>query len=406
MRGCLAVGAVACQNKVGSGFPRQPKAGLLVGIALSSQIVNVIATFLRREAALVACVITTALFFTVLAEPMKSLDGLGEFSFFSIWLLAVILWAAFSVLRHADVIAHQLGEPIGTLVLTLSVMCIEVSIITSVMFTGEPNAGFARDTMFAVIMIALNGLVGLALLVGGLRHHEQTYNLQSAQSYLGVLLPLAGCVLILPNFTRSTAAGTFSTPQLIFIGIIAFLIYSVFLAIQTISHRKIFEEPDDGEHTHNAECGTRPPLVFHGVMLIAYLIPIVLLAKKLGLALDFAIATLGAPQALGGVIVAALVLAPEGLSSLFAAMQNRLQRSVNLLLGSAVASIGLTVPAVVVITLMTGNALTLGLSPASTVLLALTLGSAVITFFSGRTNILQGAVHLVLFLAYILLIFD
>ncbi len=141
-------------------------------------------------------------------------------------------------------------------------------------------------------------------------------------------------------------------------------------------------------------------------MLIAYLIPIVLLAKKLGYALDYAIATLGAPQALGGVIVAALVLAPEGLSALFAAMQNRLQRSVNLLLGSAVASIGLTVPAVVIITLVTGNALTLGLTPANSILLALTIGSAVITFFSGRTNILQGAVHLVLFLAYLLLIFD
>lgn len=367
---------------------------------------NSITTFLRREASLVACLLTTALFFTVFAEPVKNLGGLGQFSFFSIWLLAIILWAAFSVLRHADVIAHQLGEPLGTLVLTLCVMCIEVSIITAVMFTGEPNSGFARDTMFAVIMLVLNGLVGLALLLGGLRHHEQTYNLQSAQSYLGVLLPLAVCVLILPNFTRSTAAGTYSTPQLVFVGLIAFLIYSVFLAIQTIRHREFFEEPGGNDHEPDSDCATPAPLAFHGVMLIAYLIPIVLLAKKLGYGLDYAIATLGAPQALGGVIVAALVLAPEGLSSLFAAMQNRLQRSVNLLLGSAVASIGLTVPAVVIITLLTGNALTLGLSAADSILLALTLGSAVITFFSGRTNILQGAVHLVLFLAYLLLIFD
>ncbi len=362
--------------------------------------------FLRREAALIGCLISVALFFTVLAEPVEQLDGALPFAFFTVWLVGIILWAAFSVLRHADIIAHELGEPLGTLVLTLSVMCIEVSIITAVMFSGEPNPAFARDTMFAVIMIVLNGLIGLALLLGGIRHHEQTSNLQGAQSYLGVLLPLAGFVLILPNFTLSTPEGTFSTSQLVFVGGIAFLLYGVFLAIQTVRHREFFTEPAATTVDHSSTDAPRPRLVVHFVFLLAYLIPIVLLAKKLGYSMDYAITNLGAPQALGGVIVAAMVLAPEGLSALFAALNNRLQRSINLLLGSAVASIGLTIPAVVVITLLTGNPLTLGLNHADSILLVVTLASALITFFSGKTNILQGAIHLVLFLAYLILIFD
>ncbi|MGC1479570.1 MAG: ionic transporter y4hA [Chthoniobacterales bacterium] len=366
---------------------------------------NSLTAFFRREAALFASIVTTILFFTVLAGPMKNLDSPVAFAFYSAWLLAIILWAAFSVLRHADVIAHRLGEPLGTLILTIAVMGIEVSIIMAVMFTGEPNPAFARDTMFAVIMLVVNGLVGLALLMGGLKHHEQTYNLQSAQSYLGVLLPLSVCVLILPNFTQSTPEGTYSTPQLIFVGVISILIYAVFLAIQTVRHREFFADPNSAnfEHEHDAD---EPSLVPHFILLILYLIPIVLLAKNLGYAMDYAIVTLGAPPAIGGVIVAAMVLAPEGLSALFAALNNRLQRSVNLLLGSSVASIGLTAPAVVAITLVTGNALTLGLSHADSVLLALTLATAIITFFSGKTNILQGAIHLVLFLAYLILIFD
>ncbi len=365
-----------------------------------------LASFLRREAALIGCLISTALFFTVLADPVKNVGSLGAFSLFTVWLVGIILWAAFSVLRHADVIAHELGEPLGTLVLTLAVMCIEVSIIAAVMFTGEPNAGIARDTMFAVIMIVINGLAGLALLLGGIRHHEQTYNLQSAQSYLGVLLPLSVCVLILPNFTRSTSEGTFSTPQLIFVGLIAFLIYGVFLAIQTARHREFFAEPTDSADSSEDSEKPKPSIGYHVVLLLAYLVPIVLLAKNLGYTVDYAIADLGAPQALGGVIVAIMVLAPEGLSALFAALDNRLQRSINLLLGSAVASIGLTIPAVVIITLFTGHPLTLGLNPANSILLVVTLGSAFITFSGGKTNILQGAVHLVLFLAYLILIFD
>lgn len=371
---------------------------------------NAVTSFLKREAALVACVVTAILFFTVLLEPAKNLSSFGLFAFFSVWLIAIILWAAFSVLRHADIIAHELGEPLGTLILTLAVMCIEVSIIGAVMFTGSPNPGFARDTIFAVIMIVLNGLVGVGLLLGGLRHHEQTYNLQSAQSYLGVLLPLAVFVLILPNFTESTPEGSFSTLQLSFVGADAMLIYAVFLAIQTRRHRAFFESAADAvavEHAHEADPSDgKVNVLFHSIMLVLYLVPIVLLAKKLGYAMDFAIETLNAPQAIGGVIVAGMVLAPEGLSAIFAAMQNNLQRSVNLLLGSAVASIGLTVPAVVAITLFTGNPLVFGLNNADSVLLTLTLASSIITFSSGRTNVLQGAVHLVLFAAYVVLIFD
>ncbi len=364
-------------------------------------------TFLRREAGLIGSIATTILFFTVFAEPVKHPVHPAVLILLSLWIVATILWASFSVLRHADVLAHELGEPLGTLVLTVSVTCIEVSIITAVMFTGEPNPEFARDTMFAVIMLVMNGLIGLALLLGGFLHHEQTCHLQGSQSYLGVLLPLSICILVLPNFTRSTPEGTYSSLQLTLVGVTGLLLYGIFLGIQTIRHRDFFSEPaDPGSAVHEpppAQQHSRPARI---VLLLAYLIPIVLLAETLGHGMDYAITNLGAPAALGGVIVAAMVLAPEGLSALSAALNNRLQRSINLLLGSAVASIGVTIPAVVVITLVTGKPLILGLPAAESVLLALTLASAIITFFSGKTNILQGAIHLVLFVVFGILIFD
>ncbi len=319
-------------------------------------------------------------------------------------LFAVIIWAAFAVLRHAEAVGHRLGEPFGTLVLTLAVTCIEVSIITAVMFSGEAGAGFARDTMFAVVMIVMNGLLGLALLVGGLRHREQALQLQSAQSYLGVIVPLAVGTLVLPNFTRSMPDASLSLLQSIFLAGMALVLYGVFLSIQTSSHREIFEElaetpPSEGDTLRYA-------LGVHVGLLVAYLVPIVLLAENLGHSLAPTINDAGLPVALGGTLVAVMVLAPEGLSALNAARRNRLQRSVNLLLGSVLASIGLTVPTVIGIAFFTGRHLTLGVTPANMVLLTLTLASSVLTFFSGRTNVLQGAIHLALFVGYFVLMFD
>ena len=327
-------------------------------------------------------------------------------------LFAVILAAAFGVVRHADALAVLLGEPYGTLILTLSVISIEVMMISAVMLTGNENPTLARETMYAVVMIGLNGMVGTTLILGGLRHHEQEYNLQGANAFIALILPLAVLALVLPNFTRSTEGPTLSLPQEIFLFLICVGLYAVFLAVQTVRHRSYFlapqaaadpDAPDlDDEHPGLV---LRGPWV-HAVLLVAYLVPIVYLAKMLAIPIDVGINRFGAPAALGGFIVAVLVLSPEVMSAIRAALANRLQRSVNIFLGSVAATIALTVPAVIVISIATGKRITLGLPPVDSLLLLLTLAVSIVTFSSGRTNVLQGAIHLVLFFAYLVLIFD
>jgi Ca2+:H+ antiporter len=331
------------------------------------------------------------------------------FALLAIWLFGTVLLAAFAVVRHADSLAVKLGEPYGTLVLTLSVISIEVMVIAAAM-TAENGAGapIARDAMFAVIMIVLNGMIGLTLLIGGLRYHEQSYNLQGASAYLAMIVSLSGLGLILPNFTRATAAPTFSPWQAIFLSVMSIGVYGVFLAIQTSRHRTYFMAPEEteevaGDSHHNI--ATRS-MAYHGCFLIAYLLPMVLLSKNLAVPIEYGTSVLRAPQALAGFIVAALVLFPESLSAFRAAQANQLQRSVNLLLGSVLATIGLTIPAVLIIGLITGQNVVLGLAPPQVVLLVLTLVVSIVTFTSSRTNVLLGAVHLLLFLAYFMLIFD
>lgn len=324
------------------------------------------------------------------------------------WLFVAMLWATFGVVRQADALADLLGEPYGTLILTLAVIGIEVALISAVMLAGEASPTLARDTMHAVLMIVLNGLVGAALLLGGIFHREQDYNLQGARSFIAVLLPLAVISLILPKFTESTATPTFSPLQEGFFAVMAVLLYGVFLAVQTVRHRGYFEEPDianNGSVRVRQGHGAIGSATYHTVLLILTLVPIVLLSKRLAKLVDFGIVQAGAPIALGGVIIALLVLAPEGLAALRAARANHLQRSVNLLLGSALATIGLTVPAALAIGLAIGQPVILGLSDASAVLLLLTLVMSALTFGGVRTGVLQGAVHLVLFLAYLMLIF-
>jgi Ca2+:H+ antiporter len=322
------------------------------------------------------------------------------------WLFAVILIAAFAAVRHADAVAAQVGEPLGTLVLTLSVISIEVLMVSAVMLTGADNPTLARDTMYSVVMIVLNGLVGLSLLVGGLRHHEQEYNLQGANAFLALIIPLAALGLILPSYTHSVSGPRLSILQEIFLMAASLGLYAVFLAVQTVRHRSYFthlppraKEPMDH---HEASLSTQ----LHALLLLAYLVPVVVLSEQVGLPLEHSVERIDAPPELAGLLVALLILAPEGLAALRGALANQLQRAVNVALGSAAATIGLTVPAVLAIGLWTGELVVLGLDDEDTVLLSLTLLVSVVTFSSGRTNVLQGAVHLVLFLAYVLLIFD
>ena len=324
------------------------------------------------------------------------------------WLFAAILGSALAVVRHADDLAEQLGEPYGTLILTLSVTVIEVTSISAVMLHGEANPTLARDTLFAVVMIILNGMVGLSLLVGGWCHREQHHNLQGANVYLGAIVPLIVLSLVLPNFTQTTPGATLSFAQQVFLVFVSIGLYGTFLVVQTGRHSGYFSVVPDGRSGSTA---TPPPapdrrVAWPAIGLVANLLPALFLAEQLSRPIDHLIETLLAPAAVGGVIVAALVATPEALGAVRAALANQLQRSVNIFLGSVLATIGLTVPAMVLISEMSGHSMILGVQHAELVLLVLTIVVSMITFASGRTNILQGAVHLVLFAAYILLIFQ
>ena len=330
-----------------------------------------------------------------------------------VWLLGVILYCIFGVVRHADRLAEILGEPIGTLILTISVTVIEVSLISAVMFEGQSNPTLARDTMFAVVMIMMNGMVGLALLAGGFRHVQQEYNLEGARAYLAVLIPLAVLSLILPDWTISTAAGTMSIAQTIFFSVATISLYGVFLGLQTMRHRGFFLEPsmvavelepEDPESKPPAKRG--PVILGHSVMLFLTMVPIVGLAEYLAVIVEQGIRDLNIPTAIGGVLIACLILAPESIAALEAAMANRLQRSINLCLGSVLSTLALTVPFVLIIGLVTGHTIKLGLDGDNAVLLILTILVSMLTFGGGRTNMLQGAVHILLFLSFVLLIFS
>ena len=324
-----------------------------------------------------------------------------------LWLFAVIVWSAICVVRHADCLAIKLGEPYGTLILTLSAISIEVVMISTAMLHGANNPTLGRDAVFAVIMIALNGLVGLALLVGGLRHGEQYYNLQGVNSYLNVIMTLAVLGLVLPVFTTSTGGPTFSTEQSIFLVATSLLLYGIFLLIQTVRHRYYFLESKDtvveGEPAHHPL--TVRSITFHATTLLLYLLAVILLAEKFAIPLDNSIEQFHMPQEFGGAIIAVLVLSPEGLGAIRASVHNQLQRSINILLGSVLATIGLTIPAVLTIGLITKRTVTLGVQGGNLPLLLLTLAVSVVTFTSRKTNVLQGCIHLLLFAVFALLIF-
>jgi Ca2+:H+ antiporter len=323
-----------------------------------------------------------------------------------LWLFGTVMGSALAVVRHADQVAEVLGEPYGTLVLTLSVTAIEVMSITAVMLHGANNPTLVRDTLFAIIMIVLGVMVGGSLLMGGWRHREQQYNLQSANSYLSVIIPLAVMTLSLPDFTSTTPGPTLSLPQELFVAVMSVGLYGVFLAIQTGRHRGYFRFDEPGEHRPHTVPHGRGQLLRHGVLLIAYMAPVALLAEQLAHPIDYFIETLAAPAPLGGVIIAVMVAAPEALGATRAALSNHLQRSVNIFLGSVLSTIGLTVPVMLAVSYFTAHEVYLGLDPANDLLLVLTLAVSVVTFASGRTNVLQGAVHVVLFAAFVMLIFQ
>jgi Ca2+:H+ antiporter len=368
-------------------------------------------SLVRGEASALAPFVTAAIFLLLGHGWEVILPNLVLSGFVFMWLFAMIVVGSVAVVRHSDGLAVLLGEPFGTIILTLSVTSIEILTIAIVMTTGNPNPTLARDTMFSVVMIVLNGLVGLALLLGGLRHREQEYNLQGVIAYLSVIVSLAVFGLIVPNFTETTPGPTFSPGQEVFLIVMCLGLYGVFLAIQTTRHPTFFvevvhDEPGRKAFSYDAhrELLDVRTLPYHAVFLVGHLALVIYLAEKLAVLLNNGLDDLGAPPALGALLVAILVLAPEGLGGIYAALANRMQRAVNILLGSVLATLSLTIPSVVIIGLLHGTNVILGLDRVETVILALTLIVSMLTFASGRTNVLQGAVHVMLFLAYLMLI--
>lgn len=364
---------------------------------------NPFINFFRKEWVLISSYGTTAAFLidkNFLDDDPGTIGGILLF----VWLFTAMLLASFAVVRHADVLAEKLKEPLGTLILTLAVTSIEVLMISSLMLHGN-NPALARDTMFSVVMVVLGGLLGAALLTGGIKFGEQNFNLKGVNSFLGLILPLSIFSLVLPNFTRTGGDGMFSSLHACWLMFLSLIIYAVFLAVQTRFHREFFNEAGwspsaSEEHESKVSVGRE------SLLLIVHLIPVILLSKQLAHLLDYVVHRNNLPVDLVGFVVAILILAPEGLAAIQSAGRNHMQRSVNVLLGSVLATISLTVPAALAISLIYGKPLLLGLSPSYMLLLAVTLGSSIVTFGQGQTNILQGFVHLLLFAAYIVLMFD
>jgi len=319
-------------------------------------------------------------------------------------LLVILFGTVFAAVHHAEVIAQKIGEPYGTLLLTLAVTVIEVALIATIMLGEKPVPTLARDTVFAVVMIVCNGLVGICILVGGLRYREQDFQISGANLYLSVLVVLATITLILPNYTLTTPGPIYSAGQLGFVSVVTVILYGVFLYIQTVRHRDYFIN-EKGDADDNLTQTSSRTLMLSIALLLVSLLAVVLLAKKFSLVVDAGAALIGAPPAFAGILVALLILLPESVAAISAARKNDLQKSINLALGSSLATIGLTIPAVAEAAYVLDKTLVLGLEQREMVLLAMTLVLSMLTFGTGRTNILFGLVHTLVFAVFVFMVF-
>ncbi|KQM83774.1 calcium:proton antiporter [Agromyces sp. Leaf222] len=335
-------------------------------------------------------------------------------------ILAAIMVAAFGVVNQAEHLAEKVGEPFGTLILTLTVVVIEVALIASVMLGPSGSATIGRDSLFAVMMIIINGVMGLAILLGGLRHGPQNYNTVGTSVYLAVIVALSLCTLVLPNFTSSTPGGTLTSFQSIGIAVLAAALYAFFLVMQVGRDRNLFVQPvvpsaavpsstsaapSGASASASANPAARGELVGRALLLIVTVLPIVLLSHDLGVLVDLGIEATGAPVALSGVVIAIIVFTPEAVTAIRASLADQNQRAFNLGLGAFVSTVGLTIPVILVIGLISGQEVVLGETPANMVLIAITLAMTLITFFSPRTTAVHGAVHLMLFGVFAILLF-
>jgi len=324
---------------------------------------------------------------------------------FSLWFVAAALIAAvFVAVHHAELIALRVGEPFGTLVLALAVTVIEASLIVALMLSGgEAASALARDTVFATVMIICNGVVGLCLLLGALRHRVLAFQVEGTSPALSVLATLATLTLVLPMFTTTTPGPTLSPAQLVFAGIVSLALYAVFVFVQTVRHREYFLPVEAGSEDPHAAVPSTPVAFMSLGLLLLSLIAVVGLAKSLAPSIEAAVEAASVPHAVIGIAIALMVLLPETLAAARAALRNRMQTSFNLALGSALATIGLTIPAVAAISLALDLPLDLGLPDKEIGLLALTLLISAMTLSRGSATVLQGTVHLVLFAVFLFL---
>lgn len=321
---------------------------------------------------------------------------------------AVLIAAVLAAVHHAEVVAHRVGEPFGSLVLAVAVTIIEVALIVTLMASGKPGTDtLARDTVFAAVIITCNGIVGVSLLLGSIRHNLPRFNPEGTGAALGIVATLTTITLVLPTFTVSEPGPQFTPSQLGFVAVAALALYAAFVLTQTRRHREFFlpvstsgEAIDGNEHAPTPTL--KATMLSLGLLLVS-LIAVVGLAKAVSPALEAGVEAAGIPNSFVGVVIALLVLLPEGIAASRAALQNRIQTSLNLAFGSAMASIGLTIPVLAVLSIWLPGPLTLGLGPLQIVLLVLTVAVATLTVIPGRATRLQGLVHLIIFASFVFL---
>lgn len=325
---------------------------------------------------------------------------------FQIIATILLIFSVMSAVHHSEIIAHKVGEPFGTIILAVAITIIEVSIIVSLMVSGGKEASsLARDTVFSATMLILNGIVGLCLFIGALKYKEQNFSKHSATIALVSIVSIVILTLVFPTFTTSKVGPYYSTPQLIFVSIACLIIYSFFLFAQTTRHREYFRSGDDDDKTKNVQIGKKVFITSLGFLIICLAI-VVLLAKTLSPTIERIVINHHLPKTLVGIIIAGIILLPEGIAAIVASLNNRLQTSLNLALGSALASIGLTIPCVAVVSMLFQFDIILGIDIKSMLLLGLSVFIVMLSLISGRTNIVYGAVLLVNLMAYIFLIIN
>lgn len=365
-----------------------------------------------------------------LAEPMGLLGGLTVFSV----ILFTIITAAFGVVQEADALSHKLGEPYGTLILTLSIVAIEVILISAVMLGPGDNPTIGKDSIFSVMMIIMNLVIGLCILLGGLKYGEQEYNAQGTMSYLGMIIMLGGIGLMLPNFVQGAGGGEFTATQSVVLSVLVVILYGMFLFFQMKRYSHLYVQPPAGSMEipfalrHNqvglevnekaagaqatnlkgstTQLSLKSESLIRAIILLATVLPIVLLSHHMAVVVDYGIRAAGLPIQLGGVLIAIIVFTPESLTAIKASLNNEFQRVVNLCHGAFVSTVGLSIPSVLIVGLITGKTVLFGLTTTEMILFMITLLLSVMSFLGKRTTPIVGIMHLVLFAVFMLLIFN